>query len=98
VIRKWEYLDFIRGYCTREQYYAQYNPIKLELGKTYTQQRGTWSESHYQVIFQDEKVSLCKTVWSAISPNNIGNYDIFYTDTGFRVNDNRIAEYKLEEL
>jgi hypothetical protein len=93
---KYSLSDFIEGRCAKDEYYSQFNPITLELGKVYKQHVGSWNENHWKVIFQDDKISLCIKVYSKISKDCIGEYDLFYTKTGFRHNDNRIDEYRLK--
>lgn len=36
--------------CTKEQFIEQYNPIKLELGKTYLQESSSWAKKHYKIV------------------------------------------------
>ena len=90
--------DYVEGYCTHEEYISQFDPISLKIGETYVQSKGTWHEAHYKIIFQDDRISLGVIVYSAIGDIAIGDYCLFWTNSGFKYNDNRIASYQLKEL
>lgn len=93
---KYSYSD-IHENCTWKEYIDQFNPIKLELGKTYVQNKGKWDEHHFQIVFVDEKIAVGIEVYSAIGEFAIGGYTMFYVDNGFKYNDAQRPSYRLTE-
>lgn len=93
---KYSYSD-IYNECTFKQYIDQYNPIKLELGKSYIQSKDTWHEKHYVILFIDDKIAIGKSIYNKIGDKFIGDYDLFYLDNGFKYNDTVRPCYRLTE-
>lgn len=93
---KYTYSD-IGESCSWKEYIDQYRPIKLELNKVYIQGKGTWQEMHYKITFCDDSIALGVKVYSAISMQFIGDYELFYVDNGFKYQDMQAPSYRLTE-
>lgn len=99
---KYDYNDIYEGGCTREQYYAQFNPIKLEIGKTYevAGSAGKWDAATFLITHIENGVAMAKeqsgTGHNVHGPKYIA-YSLFYAETGFKYNDNRMY-YRLQEI
>jgi hypothetical protein len=89
--------DYCEGRCTRQQFIEQYDPIKLELGKVYIQDKGSWSEKHYKIIFMEDEIALGVSVYNAIGDRFIGDYVLFYLENGFKYKDVVRPSYRLSE-
>ena len=94
---KYSYSDIHNG-CTFKQFIDQYDPIKIEIGKTYIQSKGTWHEKHFVILFIDDKISVGKCVYNKIGKKFVGEYDFFYVDNGFKYNDIVRPSYRLSEV
>lgn len=95
---KFAYSDYLDGECTREEYHAQFNPIQLKVGKQYVQAKDTWRESVYKVLIIIENIAMVKEVKGTSTAIGFSKYDLFYAETGFKYNDNRIEAYQLKEI
>lgn len=93
---KYSYSDIYEN-CTHKEYIDQFNPVRLELGETYIQAKGTWHEKHYLILFCNEKIALGITVGSSIGATLIGEYDLFYVANGFKYCDTQRPIYRLSE-
>lgn len=83
------YQAYLDGECSLSEFKATLNLIKPELGKVYKQLSSSWSEMHYEIIFQDANISIGKCIYNAISNKFIGDYEMFNTRDGFKYNDTR---------
>lgn len=92
-MNEYTHCDLVDGFCTKEQYEAQFNPIQLEVGKEYEQAPFSWGVNRFLVIHIDGPVALAKTT------NKFGtSYELFSARTGFKYQDTRISAYQLREI
>ena len=90
------YSDYLDGNCTRKEYYAQFNPIQLEVGQKYVQSQGNWDETVFEIMHIQEDIAMAKEIKGTATAIGLSKYDLFYSKTGFRYNDNRTAAYQLK--
>lgn len=82
--------NYLDGDCTRQQFINQYNPIKLEVGKTYRQESDSWAKKHYKILYTDNQIAVGIVVYCGIYQSSIkgcGGYEMFYVDNGFKYQD-----------
>ena len=80
---------------TYEQYYQQFSPIKLELGKTYVQHPGSWQEQQYLIVYVGHGVAVGISEHSTFGTNR----DLFISEGlrgGWRNDDGR-PQYRLQK-
>ena|SRR5690554_13308 len=79
-------------------YYEQYPGAVLEVGKVYTQAKGTWFEADFKIIFiSDDGVALGTCIKSKVG--NEGEKELFEAAgirSGWKYKDNRPV-YRLQE-
>jgi hypothetical protein len=59
--------------------------IELELNKIYVQNQSEWNETHFLIIFIDDKIALGKSILSKVVLS-IGDYAIFNKNNGTKYN------------
>lgn len=78
-------------------YYEQYRGAVLEVGKVYTQAKGTWFEADFKILFISDDVALGICVWSKVGIE--GEKELFRVggiQSGWKYKDNRPV-YRLQE-
>lgn len=96
---KFSLSDYTEGVCSRDEWIKQHNPITLEVGKTYISRKGTWEETHYKILFNDGYICTAVKVYDAIYKRHgqTKDYDLFYTENGFKYGDIVRPFYRLTE-
>lgn len=89
---KFSYSDIFEN-CSFEEYINQYNPIQLELNKTYIQNKGNWMERTFTIVAIHNDTAM------AVSLNPFNkksfDYDLFYVKNGFKYQDTARPCYRL---
>lgn len=86
------------GTKTWEQYYAQFDTVKPEIGETYVVQPNTWQQSTYVIIYINRDIAVGRRQ----NPFNetLTEYDLFRargSRQGWRYSDPR-PSYRLRNL
>lgn len=78
-------------------YYKQFPGANLEVGKVYTQAKGTWHEKDYKIVFVFDNVALGVCV--SDDPYDKGKKELFYSTgicKGWKYEDDRPV-YRLQK-
>lgn len=86
-----QYLD---NECTRQEWIDSHSPIQLELGGVYIQAKGTWHETHFKIVFVDDKIAVGIAVKGGANLST-GRYELFYKSNGFKYDDMCRPVYRL---
>ena len=84
------------GGMSHEEYYRQFGPIELELGKSYVQHPGTWQERIFKIVFVGHGVAV-----GVSEKSNLGTQKQLFTAeglaSGWKHHDNR-PSYRLQAM
>jgi hypothetical protein len=91
-----KYSEYLNNEISFSEFLSSLSLVKPELGETYKQASGSWSEKHYKIIYLNDDIAVGVSVFNKISNKFIGDYSLFNAKTGFTYSDAR-PEYRLEE-
>lgn len=103
---KYKHSDIVEGLCTSKQYYGQFDTAReLEVGKQYVNNKGTWQETCYTIVFIGHGVALgVETVSGVVGKCKYGigsgSRELFISDglmAGWKLNNSNPC-YRLREV